>query len=80
LPYKEAISPPPPMKDSASDPSIIGHCLAQYDYSPMETNQIAFRVGEKIAIISKLRGSRGWWKGKINGKVGYFPSEYTTEI
>lgn len=51
------------------EPGIIGHCVAQYDYLPMETNQIAFKVGDKIAIISKTRGNRGWWKGKIGGKV-----------
>jgi hypothetical protein len=35
----------------------------------METNQIPFKVGDKIAIVSKMRGNRGWWKGKIGGKV-----------
>jgi len=35
----------------------------------METNQIAFKVGDRIAIISKSRGNRGWWKGKIDDKV-----------
>jgi len=53
----------------ASDPKVIGYCEAQYDYSPMETNQIAFKVGERIAILSKSRGNRGWWKGRIDGKV-----------
>ena len=53
----------------ASDPGVIGHCEAQYDYSPMEPNQIAFKVGDRIAILSKSRGNRGWWKGKLDGKV-----------
>jgi len=52
-----------------SDPKVLGYCEAQYDFSPMETNQIAFKVGQRIAILSKSRGNRGWWKGKINGKV-----------
>jgi len=52
-----------------ADPKVLGFCEAQYDYSPMETNQIAFRVGEQIAILSKSRGNRGWWKGRLNGKV-----------
>jgi len=53
----------------ASDPKVLGYCEAQYDFSPMETNQIAFRVGERIAILSKSRGNRGWWKGRLDGKV-----------
>ena len=52
-----------------SDPKVLGYCEAQYDYSPMETNQIAFKVGERIAILSKSRGNRGWWKGRLDGKV-----------
>ena len=54
-----------------SDPKVLAYCEAQYDFSPMETNQIAFKVGERIAILSKSRGNRGWWKGRINGKVVY---------
>ena len=49
-----------------ADPKVLGYCEAQYDFSPMETNQIAFKVGDKIAILSKSRGHRGWWKGRID--------------
>ena len=52
-----------------TDPKVLAYCEAQYDFSPMETNQIAFKVGDRIAILSKLRGNRGWWKGRIDGKV-----------
>ena len=51
------------------DPKVLGFCEAQFDYSPMEPNQIAFKVGERIAILSKSRGHRGWWKGRLDGKV-----------
>ena len=54
-----------------SDPKVLAYCEAQYDFSPMETNQIAFKVGDRIAILSKSRGNRGWWKGRLDGKVMY---------
>ena len=54
-----------------SDVKVLGYCEAQYDYSPMETNQIAFKVGDRIEILGKPRRSRGWWKGRIDGKVGF---------
>jgi len=57
------------ISDLTSDPKVLGYCEAQYDFSPMETNQIAFKVGARIAILSKLRGNRGWWKGRLDGKV-----------
>ena len=60
-----------------SNVKVIGYCEAQYDYSPMEPNQIAFKVGDQIAILSKSRGNRGWWKGQIDGKVSrYSTSSY----
>lgn len=76
LAYKEALLPSP----GASGPSVVGYCIAQSDYSPMETNQIALRAGDRIAILDKSSDNRGWWKGKLNGKVGYFPSEFVAEI
>ena len=60
----------------AADPKVLGYCEAQYDYSPMETNQIAFKVGERIAILSKSRGNRGWWKGRLDGKVSLYKYYY----
>lgn len=53
----------------ASGPSVVGYCIVQSDYSPMETNQIALRAGDRVAILDKSSDNRGWWKGKLNGKV-----------
>jgi guanine nucleotide exchange factor VAV len=77
-PYKVALNPPP--RERPLDAGVVGYGLAQYDFSPMEPNQIAFKVGDRIAILSKSRGNRGWWKGRIDGRVGFFPSEYVTEV
>jgi len=65
---------------SAVDPNVVGYCLAQYDYSPMEPNQIALRVGDRIAILNKSSGNQGWWKGRLNGKVSFSNLCFTTSF
>lgn len=48
---------------------VLGYCKVVYDYSATEPNQISIAVGDHIAIINKAGGFRGWWKGRLNGKV-----------
>ena len=49
--------------------TVIGYCIAQYDYEATATNQISLREGDGIVIISKAGEATGWWKGTNNGKV-----------
>lgn len=41
----------------------------------MQPEQLSFKKGDVI-IVTQERKS-GWWKGKLNGKEGKFPSNYT---
>ncbi|XP_029648990.1 protein vav isoform X7 [Octopus sinensis] len=61
--------------------NIVSYAVAIYDYSATATNQLSLRVGDRVAILSKAGGDKGWWKGKIlhYGKVGYFPLTYVRE-
>jgi len=49
--------------------TVIGYCIAQYDYEPTAPNQMSLREGDGIAIISKAGEATGWWKGNNNGTV-----------
>jgi len=51
------------------DPGVLGYCYALYDYIAVETNQLSLRRGDRVAVISKAGASRGWWKGRLHGKV-----------
>ncbi|ESN92034.1 hypothetical protein HELRODRAFT_90064, partial [Helobdella robusta] len=61
------------------DAHIIGYCQANYDYTATEACQLSLKQGDLVAILSKVGGARGWWKGRLNGKVGYFPSGFVVE-
>lgn len=50
-------------------------CTALEDFSATEARQLTFLKGDKIQIVSKEAGG-GFWRGKLNGKRGIFPSNY----
>jgi len=51
------------------DPGVISYCYALYDYVAVEPNQLSLRRGDRVAVTSKAGASRGWWKGRLHGKV-----------
>jgi guanine nucleotide exchange factor VAV len=79
LAYKDALAWHTGAAALPDDPDVICYCCALYDYMAMEPNQISLRRGDRIAVTSKAGASRGWWKGRLDGKVGYFPSAFVTE-
>ena len=65
---------------------ILSYAFAIYDFSPSAMNQIALKDGDRVAIVSKAGGDRGWWKGQVvnqgrsgSKKIGYFPMNYVKE-
>ncbi|XP_031204650.1 CD2-associated protein isoform X2 [Mastomys coucha] len=43
-------------------------------------DELTFREGEIIHLISKETGEAGWWKGELNGKEGVFPDNFAVQI
>ena len=73
-------------RDPAGVLPILSYAFAIYDFSPSAVNQIALKEGDRVAIVSKAGGDRGWWKGQIvpqgrqgSKKIGYFPMNYVRE-
>ncbi|KAF7275240.1 hypothetical protein GWI33_012051 [Rhynchophorus ferrugineus] len=42
----------------------------------MKVFQLCFKKGDVIAVTQK---DEGWWEGTLNGKTGWFPSNYVEE-
>ena len=40
--------------------------------------QLKFKKGDLITVTQKEDG--GWWEGTLDGKTGWFPSNYVEEI
>lgn len=56
-------------------------CTAIFDYHAQHGDELTLRQGDLVEIISKdhdVTGDDGWWKGKVNDKVGVFPNNFVT--
>ncbi|CAG9314589.1 unnamed protein product [Blepharisma stoltei] len=48
--------------------------IALYDYHPSHPEHLEFSAGDRITLLHQLE--EGWWNGKLNDKIGKFPSSY----
>ncbi|KAF9468519.1 ras guanine nucleotide exchange factor domain-containing protein [Collybia nuda] len=68
-------SPSSPCLDEASRraPDSV---LAMHDYFPQHQSAtcLSFRAGQIIHVLN--RDSSGWWDGELEGRRGWFPSNY----
>uniref|UniRef100_A0A3Q3K721 Mitogen-activated protein kinase kinase kinase n=1 Tax=Monopterus albus TaxID=43700 RepID=A0A3Q3K721_MONAL len=54
---------------------------AAYDYEASGEDELSLRRGDVVEVLSKdaaISGDEGWWTGKLNHRVGIFPSNYVT--
>ncbi|XP_063884128.1 uncharacterized protein LOC135113072 isoform X13 [Scylla paramamosain] len=78
--------PPPPAPPPQSPQAAAGQpslCTILYDYEAQGDDELSLRHGEVIEVLSrdvKISGDEGWWTGKINGKVGIFPSNFVQNV
>lgn len=54
------------------------YVLAMHDFTPDPENDtcLAFRARQVIHVIN--RHNSGWWDGEVDGRRGWFPSNYVT--
>ena len=52
------------------------YVLAMHDYYPQHQSAtcLSFRAGQVIHVLN--RDSSGWWDGELEGRRGWFPSNY----
>lgn len=52
------------------------YVLAMHDYSPQHQSAtcLSFRAGQVIHVLN--RDASGWWDGELEGRRGWFPSNY----
>ncbi|XP_052404617.1 guanine nucleotide exchange factor VAV3 isoform X2 [Carassius gibelio] len=71
------VPPSPSPFWSVLTPRVLGIALARYDFSSRDTRELSLQVGNLVKIYIKC--TNGWWKGEVNGQVGWFPSSYVEE-
>lgn len=49
----------------------------KYNYEAQQSDELSLVKGSRIQVLEK--SSDGWWKGEIDSKIGWFPSNYVVE-
>ncbi|XP_012675125.2 rho guanine nucleotide exchange factor 7b isoform X2 [Clupea harengus] len=58
-----------------------GQCLvvkARFNFEQTNEDELSFCKGDIIQVMRPEEG--GWWEGMLNGKSGWFPSNYVREV
>lgn len=63
-----------------SEGSGCGHFLfkARFPFQQTNEDELSFSKGDIINVSRQEEG--GWWEGSLNGKTGWFPSNYVREL
>lgn len=51
---------------------------AVFDYLATEPGELSIKKGDLIGVLEE--DSTGWWKGELNGQVGFFPSNFSEPV
>jgi hypothetical protein len=57
----------------ALPPKPLKKCVALYDFEAQAPEDLPFKFGDVISVLAE---EGEWWKGELNGRTGYFPSNY----
>lgn len=51
---------------------------ARFQFEQTNEDELSFSKGDIISVSRQEEG--GWWEGSLNGKTGWFPSNYVREL
>ncbi|XP_048869547.1 GRB2-related adapter protein 2a [Brienomyrus brachyistius] len=77
----ESLREPAPRHQSdaiAHTPNQTLQVRALYDFKAEEEDELGFHAGDLIEVLN--RSDASWWKGKLRGKVGLFPTNYVEPL
>jgi hypothetical protein len=63
---------------SSSSAAAMTVVKAVYSFKGSHNDELNFKKGAMITLTQKEDG--GWWEGTLDGKTGWFPSNYVSEI
>lgn len=70
LPYKKAYCT-----------ETLGTAIALYSFTGSSTPASSFlslKKGDQLTVLSRAAEDKGWWKGTIGDRIGYFPFKYVS--
>ncbi|XP_024917536.1 src kinase-associated phosphoprotein 2 isoform X2 [Cynoglossus semilaevis] len=75
---KPAPPPPAPAVDKATD--YQNYYQGLWDCTGDQTDELTFKRGDPIYILSKEYQNYGWWVGEKNGNIGIVPKDYLMQL
>lgn len=64
---------------SVTSENVQEHIVtAMYPFKGNEDDELNFEPGDQIIVRNALDGK--WWEGECNGKVGWFPGNFVSEV
>ncbi|XP_019963242.1 src kinase-associated phosphoprotein 2 isoform X2 [Paralichthys olivaceus] len=69
---------PPAAVDKSTDYQNFFQCL--WDCAGDHPDELSFKRGDEVYILSKEYQCFGWWVGEKNGNIGIVPKEYLIEL
>ena len=67
-----------PSRDPVTSPDYANMFYGRWDCSASGGDELAFRRGDLLHIVSRQFDEFGWWVGALNGRVGLVPKQYVT--
>ncbi|KAG9103571.1 hypothetical protein FRC06_009823 [Ceratobasidium sp. 370] len=69
-------------KPGLAGPQIEGvaRAIALFDFVAQESGDLSFNKGDVIIVLKKTDSIDDWWTGKLNGKQGIFPANFTEVV
>ncbi|WVF72599.1 hypothetical protein IAT40_007417 [Kwoniella sp. CBS 6097] len=64
-----------PLDDDGDMPFLV---RARFGFKATDNSALSFVAGDLIQVFAKLES--GWWDGMLDGKRGWFPSNYVEDI
>uniref|UniRef100_A0A3B4A7Z2 SH3 domain-containing protein n=1 Tax=Periophthalmus magnuspinnatus TaxID=409849 RepID=A0A3B4A7Z2_9GOBI len=55
-------------------------CVASFDYSALEEDELTFSRGDVIALLDVIGGDPDWGRGQLHGRIGIFPLNFTQTV
>ena len=49
-------------------------CRVLFSYQPKHDDELELKLDDQVEFLSEVED--GWWKGKLRGRVGVFPSNF----
>ncbi|GAA6024198.1 hypothetical protein JCM11491_001281 [Sporobolomyces phaffii] len=68
----------PPATTAATPAPERGQCKAVWNYTKSQPDDLGFQQGDVIDIVEEVNND--WWKGRLHGQTGLFPSNHVERI